>query len=56
VSVFRDLAYGIEILLSRSGDFENKNKFDESLDQRICDSLYRKNVRHKELENIISES
>ena len=55
-SVFRSLAYGKEILLSRSRNFENKNKFDKSLDQRICDSLYRRDVRHKELENVISES
>ena len=54
-SVVRGLAYGIEILLSRSSNFKNKNKFDESLDQRIYDSLYRKDVRHKELESVISE-
>ena len=50
-SVIRGIAYGIEILLSRSSNFKNKNKFDESLDQRIYDSLYRKDVRHKELES-----
>ena len=33
-----------------------KNKFDESLDQRICGILYHKDVRYKELESVISES
>ena len=56
-SVIGALAYGIEILLSGSRNLKKKiNKFDESLDQRICDSLYRMDVRHKELENLISES
>ena len=55
-SVFRGLAYGTEILLSRSLKLENKNKFNESLDQPICDSLYRKDISHKELESVISES
>ena len=55
-SVFRGLAYGSEILLSGSLNSENKNKFDEPLDQRTCDSLYREDVRHKELESLIFES
>jgi len=54
-SVIRGLAYGIEILLSRSSNFKNKNKYDDSLDQRNYDSLYRRDVRHKELESVISE-
>ena len=55
-SVIRGLAYGIAILLSGSHNFKNKNKFGESLDQQIYDSLYRKDVRHKELVSVISES
>ena len=54
--VCRGLACGTEILLSRSLNFENKNSIDESLDQRICDSLYRSDVRYVELESVISES
>jgi hypothetical protein len=52
-SVLWDLAYGIEILLSRPLDFENENKFYESLKQQSNDSLYCKDVRHKEIKTLI---
>jgi len=54
-TVFRDLAYGTEILLYRPLNFENENKFDESPFQGGGDSLYCKDVRHKEFKILISE-
>jgi hypothetical protein len=54
-TVFRDLAYGTEILLYRPLNFENENKFDESPVQGSGDSLYCKDVRHKECKTLISE-
>jgi len=46
-TVFRDLAYGTEILLYRTLNFENENKFDESPFQGSGDSLYCKDISHK---------
>ena len=54
VTVFRDLAYGTEILLSRTLNFENENKFDESAFQGRGDSLYCKDIRHKELKPLLA--
>jgi hypothetical protein len=54
-TVFRDLAYGPDILLSRPLNFENENKFDESPVQGSGDSLYCKDVRHKQFKTLISE-
>jgi hypothetical protein len=51
--VLRDLAYGTEILLSGPLDLENENKFEESLEQRTSDSLYCKDVRHKDTKTLI---
>jgi hypothetical protein len=52
-SVLRDLAYGTEIVLSRPLYFENENKFNQSLEQQTSDSLYYKDVRHKEIKTLI---
>jgi hypothetical protein len=54
-TVFRDLAYGTEILLYRSLNFENENKFDEIPFKGSGDSLYCKDVRHKKFKTLISE-
>jgi len=54
-TVFRDLAYGTEILLYRPLNFENENKFDESPFHASGDSLYCKDISHKEFKTIISE-
>jgi hypothetical protein len=52
-SVVRDFAIGIEILLSRPLDFENENEVDQSLEQQSSDSLYCKDVRHKDIKTLI---
>jgi len=52
-SVFRDVARGTEILLYRPVNFKNENKFYESLEQQSSDSLYCKDLRHKEIKTLI---
>jgi hypothetical protein len=44
-----------QILLYRPLKFENENKSDESPNQWSGDSLYCKDVRHKEFKMLISE-
>jgi hypothetical protein len=44
-----------QILLYRSLNFENENKFDEFPFQGSGDSLYCKDVRHEEFKTLISE-
>jgi hypothetical protein len=41
-----------EILLFRPLDFENKNNFDQSLEQQTTDILYCKDVRHKDTKTL----
>jgi hypothetical protein len=50
-SVLIDLAYGMEILLSRPLNFENE--FNQSLGQQNSDSLYFMDVKHKEIKTLI---
>jgi len=54
-TVFRDLAYGTEILLYRPLNFGNENKFYMSPFQGSGGCLYYKDLRHEEFKTLISE-